>query len=74
MSLLVLGNIPKGTDCPFTSKCGFWQDQTCGHKGKDHPVDYSCASARMFDIGERRFKKEPCLCGEDDSQDCPRHG
>jgi hypothetical protein len=52
-SLLVLGNIPKGTECPFRAKCGFAQDDTCNHRGKDHPCDYSCAAARAFDISHQ---------------------
>jgi hypothetical protein len=50
MSQLTNGKIPQGQDCPFASECSFKAFGTCGHKGVNHPCDYSCATARGFDM------------------------
>lgn len=50
MSQLTNGKIPQGQDCPFTSECSFKAFGACGHKGVTHPCDYSCATARGFDM------------------------
>jgi hypothetical protein len=49
-SLLVHGNIPENTECPFAKFCRFKAEGTCKHRGKDHGVEFSCASARGFDL------------------------
>ena len=49
-SLLVDWKVPAHTACPFWNKCSFALTHNCAHQGADHPVDYSCASARGFDI------------------------
>lgn len=51
VSLLVAGNIPANQECPFKDKCSL--ASSCKHKGKDHPCDYSCAMARLFDSSKR---------------------
>lgn len=52
-SLLVDGNIPAHTTCPFAGECGLNKDGNCGHQGVNHTVDYSCALARAFDLRHR---------------------
>lgn len=52
-SVLVDGNIPAWTECPFKSQCKFVQEGTCGHHGEGHTVSYSCAAARLFDLLQR---------------------
>jgi hypothetical protein len=58
VSKLQDGLIPAHTECPFASQCGFKQDDTCNHRGKEHTVNYSCASARLFDICRRYDAKD----------------
>ena len=48
--LLVDGRIPKNTECPFTTRCEFKKAGDCKHLGKEHTVDFSCATARLFDL------------------------
>jgi hypothetical protein len=50
---LVDGNIPANTKCPYKDKCGIKAAGECRHLGKDHPVAFSCASARAY----KMFKK-----------------
>lgn len=52
MSKLVEGKIPAHTDCPFRTRCPFDEDNTCRQRGVDHNVDFSCASARAYDLIE----------------------
>lgn len=50
MTELVNGKIPANTKCPYQAKCVAKQDDTCGHRGVEHPVSYSCGFARAFKI------------------------
>jgi len=47
-SLLVDGNIPIGKECPFRKQCTVVA--TCKHLGKFHKVEFSCATARAYDM------------------------
>jgi len=47
------GKIPANTTCPFRSGCVIAQTGNCYHKGKDHKVDFPCATARLFDLLQR---------------------
>ena len=50
-SKLVLGAIPAHTECPFLAECSNnTMKCMCGHLGKEHQVDFSCAIARGYDI------------------------
>jgi len=51
--MLVDGKIPVGEDCPYKSNCPSAREGTCGHKGKEHTVPYSCGTARFFKIFSR---------------------
>lgn len=53
MSTLINGRIPAKSECPYRDSCEFAKNGNCGHRGKDHVVDYSCATARLFQIIER---------------------
>jgi hypothetical protein len=46
--VLVDGNIPANTVCPFKFECKL--APTCHHMGKDHSVSYSCACARLHEM------------------------
>ena len=46
---LVEGKIPAGTPCPFRSLCRD-APANCNHRGEQHPIPYSCGTARAFDI------------------------
>lgn len=48
MSHLVAGKIPANTECPFLAECGM--SERCHHLGKEHPVAFSCATARAYDM------------------------
>lgn len=50
---LVDGKIPANTACPYRVDCPSAQSFTCGHKGGDHPVPFSCGYARLFEIYNR---------------------
>ncbi len=52
MSKLINGRIPVGSDCPFATECAIKEEGDCKHKGVRHPVDFSCATARGFDMAE----------------------
>ena len=54
-SLLVDGNIPKNTECPFRNSCPVID--MCNHTGKDHPCDFSCGTARLMDIKQQNKKE-----------------
>lgn len=45
--LNALGCIEPFTPCPFTCACPIVQ--ACKHKGKEHPVAFSCGAARALD-------------------------
>lgn len=47
---LVHGMIPAFTDCPYNQTCKVAKVGQCGHYGKDHPVQYSCALARLLKV------------------------
>lgn len=50
-SRLVFGAIPANTECPFLKQCSHdTMICMCGHQGKDHKVEFSCAAARAYDI------------------------
>lgn len=53
MSKLVNGRIPAGTDCPFRARCNIAERGECRHGGKNHKVDFSCGTARLFDITDK---------------------
>lgn len=56
---LIDGRIPKNTECPFRDKCIFAQTQNgaCKHKGVEHNVPFSCASARGFLLLHKKAKQ-----------------
>lgn len=56
MSSLVMGRIPAFTKCPFAGKCPSAKSGKCHHQGETHPVPFSCASARAFDMLEDKPK------------------
>lgn len=43
------GMIPPGTECPFRQECPIAVADGCRHLGKNHPSNFSCAAARVFD-------------------------
>jgi hypothetical protein len=47
---LVGGKIPAHVPCPHKDECRSDKDGTCGHKGIDHSVPYSCGFARLFEL------------------------
>ena len=47
---LVDGLIPAHTVCPYDGECLIACVGNCRHKGSDHSIPYSCASARAFKI------------------------
>jgi hypothetical protein len=49
-SLLVDGNIPPRTDCPFRWKCEVAEAGACQQTGRLHRAAFSCAVARAFDM------------------------
>ena len=55
-SKLVNGRIPAGTTCPYKEGC---KTGWCYHKGRSHPIDFSCGTARAFDLDYRLTGKEP---------------
>lgn len=48
--LNVHGRIPAQTNCPFRKYCIIAEENKCGHTGQNHLSEYSCASARGFDL------------------------
>lgn len=58
MSSLVDGRIPARTECPFRVGCKIAQEGACRHKGVNHAREFSCATARGFDLGRGREKRE----------------
>jgi hypothetical protein len=48
MANLKNGKIPPFTECPFIEICEFKKQGACHHLGKEHPKEFSCASARGF--------------------------
>jgi len=49
------GMIPAHTECPFERTCPISRTNRghCKHEGENHPTEFSCASARGFDILHR---------------------
>lgn len=47
---LVNGKIPKGTVCPFRVICEAAKNGSCYHRGPEHTVEYSCGSARWYNL------------------------
>jgi len=58
MNKLVNGSIPANTNCPYKNQCGDYAKNFCIHLGPLHPVPYSCAMARSFEITEKPKKKK----------------
>ncbi len=58
MSQLKDGRIPANTVCPFKDSCGIAQSNLCNHRGTDHRVAFSCATARGFDMLAKYSKKK----------------
>lgn len=54
-SKLVDGRIPAYTECPFREKCEIAQANRCNHLGVFHKSEYSCATARGFDLLEAKW-------------------
>jgi len=52
--LLVDGNVPARTTCPWRQQCEIAQAGVCHHKGKEHTVPFSCATARAFELVKRK--------------------
>jgi hypothetical protein len=48
--LLVDGNIPAHTECPWYGACSMEAEGTCHHNGIAHTVDFSCGAARGFEL------------------------
>lgn len=61
--MLVNGKIPARTACPFKTRCATAEGGKCHHTGESHPVDFSCATARGFEMVEEKpiylWVKEP---------------
>ena len=49
LSRLTVGYILKGEPCPSRNLCEISKSGECGHKGINHPCDFSCAAVREFD-------------------------
>jgi len=56
MAKLVNGSIPANTACPYKTICGDFAKNFCIHLGKEHPVPFSCAMARSFEVTEKPKK------------------
>lgn len=50
-SLLIDGKVLAHTICPFRAMC--FKVSECHHTGYNHMVDYSCGTARAYDITAR---------------------
>ncbi len=61
------GRIPANKVCPFKPSCLFAEPdvKACKHKGEEHNVPFSCASARLFVILDQ--PREPQKIGSDDA-------
>jgi len=57
MNKLVNGSIPAYTACPYRTECKDFAKNFCVHTGTNHPVPFSCAMARSFEITEKPKKK-----------------
>lgn len=57
MSELEEGFIPKGKECPWKNQCAIFLEGFCKHTGG---YNFSCASARGFDICNVPTDKELC--------------
>jgi len=55
------GRIPVNTDCPYRDICHIDKNGQCNHYGKNHGFDFSCATARAFDITFRDNPNNPIL-------------
>lgn len=55
--LLTHGKILKGDECPFRNKCRIAKECLCNHKGIFHSRDFSCSTARFFDMTLVQVKK-----------------
>lgn len=50
---IIDGRIPPRTECPYRSECPIASAGECRHRGIDHDVYFSCATARLFEIVKR---------------------
>lgn len=62
------GRIPSYTECPFRGQCEIGESVgpgagQCHHYGKDHCFEFSCASARAFDLLFKDAGKKCVKCG-----------
>lgn len=57
-TLLVNGSVPANTECPYKFECADFARNFCIHLGKNHPVPFSCAMARSFEITVKPKKKK----------------
>lgn len=48
-SKLIAGKIPANTACPFARECPDKTNANCAHTGAQHPTEFSCGYARLFD-------------------------
>lgn len=48
--MLVEGKIPALTDCPYRNKCQTSENGLCAQKGAEHPVPFSCGTARAIEL------------------------
>lgn len=48
-SLLVDGQIPARTECPFVGVCTAKRDNYCRHRGEQHETAFRCLLASSFD-------------------------
>ena len=44
------GKIPAHTECPFLHQCPEPKAGWCAHNGINHSVEFSCGTARMWDM------------------------
>jgi hypothetical protein len=53
------GKIPAHTICPFRVICSTAKKGMCNHKSQDAEQDFSCASARGYQliVNEQNFKR-----------------
>ena len=60
-SKLVNGLIPAKTECPFRADQTCPMSRTYGHRGEEHPQDFSCGAARFWDMMHRNGQElKPC--------------
>ncbi len=50
---LINGRIPAKEECPYKSRCPIEKAGACKHQGVNHPVAFSCAMARGYELIDR---------------------